>query len=155
MTDPCKVIELSGKTVVKVVCGHFHTLVLTDKGKVYAWGANYYNQLSTFFTDEILSPFMVNIPNVNKISDIAVIEYTSIVKSSEDQLVYIRGQLFAGMQIKEFVICEYTNMFDISNVTTAQSPISITSTHTDEECIILNDLEAAFDDSVSFCKLTC
>ncbi|KAG5325281.1 RCBT1 protein, partial [Pseudoatta argentina] len=132
--------------LVKVVCGHFHTLVLTDKGKVYAWGANYKNQLSSFHFDKILSPFMINIPNIRKISDIAIIEYASIFKSSEDQLIYIRGELF-GKKIKEFAICEYTNIFDICNLTMAQSPISIFHTYTDEENMILSNLEAAFNDS--------
>ncbi|XP_018369317.1 PREDICTED: RCC1 and BTB domain-containing protein 1-like [Trachymyrmex cornetzi] len=146
MTDPCKVIQFSSETVVKVVCGHYHTLVITDKGKVYAWGANYKKQLSSFFIDKSLSPFMINIPNVRKISDIAVIEYTSIVKSSEDQLVYIRGELF-GKKIKEYVICEYTNIFGICNSMMAHSPISIIHTYTDEESMILSDLETAFNDS--------
>ncbi|EGI61892.1 RCC1 and BTB domain-containing protein 1 [Acromyrmex echinatior] len=150
MTDPYKVIQFSGSTVVKVVCGHFHTLVLTDKGKVYAWGANYKKQLKSFHIDEVLTPFMINIPNVKKISDIAIIEYASIVKSSEDQLVYIRGELF-GKKIEEFAICEYTNIFDICNLTMAQSPISIFHTYTDEENMILSDLEAAFNDNSSSC----
>jgi len=30
--------------LVKVVCGAGHTLALTDKGELYAWGANCYKQ---------------------------------------------------------------------------------------------------------------
>ncbi|XP_018376623.1 PREDICTED: RCC1 and BTB domain-containing protein 1-like [Trachymyrmex cornetzi] len=146
ITIPCKVIEFSDETVVKVVCGNFHSFVLTDKGKVYGWGANYKKQLSTFLPRAILSPFKKDIPNIRKISDIAIIEFASIVKSSEDQLIYIQGELF-GIKIKEFAICEYTNMFDICNFMVAQSPISSIHTHTDEESMILSDLEAAFDDS--------
>ena len=31
----------------QVACGYAHTLVLTDEGQVYAWGANSYGQLGT------------------------------------------------------------------------------------------------------------
>jgi len=30
--------------LVKVACGSSHTIALTDKGKVYVWGANWYKQ---------------------------------------------------------------------------------------------------------------
>ncbi|XP_013204737.1 RCC1 and BTB domain-containing protein 2 [Microtus ochrogaster] len=33
--------------VSQVACGYAHTLVLTDEGEVYAWGANSYGQLGT------------------------------------------------------------------------------------------------------------
>ncbi|KYM93970.1 RCC1 and BTB domain-containing protein 1 [Cyphomyrmex costatus] len=59
MTNPCKVVELSGKTIVKIVCGHFHTLALTDKGVVYAWGVNYKKQLSSLHKNKIISPFKI------------------------------------------------------------------------------------------------
>ncbi|KYN12284.1 RCC1 and BTB domain-containing protein 1 [Trachymyrmex cornetzi] len=81
-----------------------------------------------------------------KASDIATIDGANAIKCSEDQLVYIWGELF-GKKIKELAICEYTNIFDICNLTTAQSPISITYEVTDEESMILSDLDAAFNDS--------
>lgn len=31
----------------QVACGYAHTLVLTDEGQIYAWGANSYGQLGT------------------------------------------------------------------------------------------------------------
>lgn len=31
--------------VFQVACGYAHTLVLTDEGQVYVWGANSYGQL--------------------------------------------------------------------------------------------------------------
>lgn len=31
----------------QVACGYAHTLVLTDEGQVYVWGANSYGQLGT------------------------------------------------------------------------------------------------------------
>ncbi|KAG5331631.1 RCBT1 protein, partial [Acromyrmex charruanus] len=55
----------------KVACGIHHTLALTDKGKVYG----------------------MNIYNVKKVSDIAVIDYKSFVKSSMGH-IYTWGFIF-------------------------------------------------------------
>ncbi|KYQ49672.1 RCC1 and BTB domain-containing protein 1 [Trachymyrmex zeteki] len=37
-TTPCQVDSLIGTVIVQVVCGDRHTLALTDKGDLYAWG---------------------------------------------------------------------------------------------------------------------
>jgi len=89
----------------------------------------------------------MNISDVTKILDIAALRDMSAIKS-EDGLVYICGNLF-NQRIKKFTICEYTNIFDICNSVTAQSPISTNHVYTNEEFFILNDLEAAFNDHVS------
>jgi len=44
--------------VVKVVCGHYHTLALIDKEEVYGWSASNCEQLNT--SKDISSPIMVN-----------------------------------------------------------------------------------------------
>ncbi|KAB1267662.1 RCC1 and BTB domain-containing protein 2 [Camelus dromedarius] len=44
---PCRIAALQGIRVQRVACGYAHTLVLTDEGQVYAWGANSYGQLGT------------------------------------------------------------------------------------------------------------
>jgi len=46
--------------LVKVACGINHTLALTDKGEVYAWGANSCKQSDFNKADSKLSPTMVN-----------------------------------------------------------------------------------------------
>lgn len=38
---PCRVAALQGIHVQWVACGYTHTLVLTDEGQVYAWGAKF------------------------------------------------------------------------------------------------------------------
>jgi len=86
--------------------------------------------------------------NIRKASDIAAICNTSAIKSSTDELVYIWGTL-AQLSVRKPVISEHTNIFDICNSMTGQSPISMVRIYTDEEYSILNDLEAAFDDHVS------
>jgi len=46
--------------LVKVACGSYHTLALTDKGKVYGWGANYCKESNPNREDDTLPPTMVN-----------------------------------------------------------------------------------------------
>lgn len=89
----------------------------------------------------------MNIPGVRKISDIAATEYQSVIKSSKDGLIYIWGEL-RNLSV-ENLVCEYTNIFDVCNVKTGQSPISMNRVYTDEETSILDDLAAAFNDRVS------
>jgi len=38
-------VEMEIDVSVKVCCGYKHTLVLTNKGKIYAWGDNNYGQI--------------------------------------------------------------------------------------------------------------
>jgi len=42
---PKLVKTLSDKVVVQIACGEYHTLALTDKGDVYAWGRGFEGQL--------------------------------------------------------------------------------------------------------------
>lgn len=72
----------------------------------------------------------------------------SFIKSNENGLVYMWGH-FANVSIKKPFVCEYTNVFDVFNSMTAQSSMSVVHEFTKEECDILNDLEAAFNDRVS------
>ncbi|ELK08879.1 RCC1 and BTB domain-containing protein 2 [Pteropus alecto] len=46
-STPCRIAALQGICVQRVACGYAHTLVLTDEGQVYVWGANSYGQLGT------------------------------------------------------------------------------------------------------------
>jgi len=86
--------------------------------------------------------------NIRKASDIAAIDSTSAI--STDGFVYIWGWL-ASLKVRKPIICEHTNIFDICNSMTGQSPISI-RTYRDEEYSLLKDFKAAFNDRVS---LTC
>jgi len=51
---------LAGKTIVQVVRGGYHTLVLTSEGKVYSWGFNFYGQLGDNTTTFRSVPVEVN-----------------------------------------------------------------------------------------------
>ncbi|XP_018059819.1 PREDICTED: RCC1 and BTB domain-containing protein 1-like [Atta colombica] len=129
----------------KVACGKDYTLALSDKGKIYGWGSNANGRLNLYYNDDVLSPIMINIANVKKVSDIAVIDYNNFVKSSKDGLMYAWGFIF-DISFKKPAICEYTNVFDISNSMIAHSPMSVPCEFTNEEFHILNDLETAFND---------
>ncbi|XP_011054534.1 PREDICTED: RCC1 and BTB domain-containing protein 2-like [Acromyrmex echinatior] len=142
--EPCKIAEFTGKTIVKVACGIDYTLALSDKGKLYGWGSNINGRLNLNYSDEIFSPIMMNIANVKKLSDIAVIDYNNFVKSSKDGFVYAWGFIF-DIPFKKPAVCEYTNVFDISNSMTAHSPMSVAYEFINEEFHILNDLETAFN----------
>jgi len=48
---------------VKVVCGDGHTLTLTNKGEVYAWGDNYYGQVGVNSNRKPSIPTVVYIYN--------------------------------------------------------------------------------------------
>jgi alpha-tubulin suppressor-like RCC1 family protein len=45
--NPCRVLNLQGIVITKVVCGYAHTMALSDVGALYVWGANSYGQLGT------------------------------------------------------------------------------------------------------------
>ena len=89
----------------------------------------------------------MNIDNVKKVSDIAVIDINNFVKSSKDGLVYAWGFIF-NIPFKKSTACEYTNAFDISDSMIAHSPMSVACEFINEEFHILNDLKTAFYDQV-------
>ncbi|KAG5309561.1 RCBT1 protein, partial [Acromyrmex insinuator] len=138
------VVTNNCKTFIKVACGFDYTLALSDKGKLYGWGSNT-NGLNLNYSKNILPPTMMNIDNVKKVSDIAVIDYSNFVKSSKDGLVYAWGFIF-NIPFKKSTACEYTNAFDISDSMIAHSPMSVACEFINEEFHILNDLKTAFDD---------
>ncbi|KAG5339696.1 RCBT1 protein, partial [Acromyrmex heyeri] len=134
------------KMYFKVASGIDYTLVLNNKGKLYGWGSNIYDQYNcnyNFYNNDF-SPVKINIDNVKNISDIAVIDYKNFVKSNVGH-IYMWGFIF-NVPIKKYVVCEFTNAFDIFNSTTAHSPISMAGEFINEEFHILNDLETVFDD---------
>ncbi|KAG5330949.1 RCBT1 protein, partial [Acromyrmex charruanus] len=141
--EPREIAAFAGKTIVKIACGIHHTLALTDK--VYGWGSNTYIQLNlNNRVDLISSPIKINIDNVKKVSDIAVIDYKSFIKSSMGH-IYTWSFIF-NVPIQKLVVCEYTNAFDICDSMIAHSPMSVACEFINEEFHILNDLETAFND---------
>jgi len=55
-------VEVEIDVSVKVTCGYCHTLAITNKGEIYAWGRNYYGQVGVNVTANdynCSSPIMV------------------------------------------------------------------------------------------------
>ncbi|XP_018362146.1 PREDICTED: RCC1 and BTB domain-containing protein 1-like [Trachymyrmex cornetzi] len=77
--------------VDKVTCGLNHTLVLTDKGAIYAWGGNKFSQLGTGQMDQFCSiPVMVSQMEKMRWVDIAALNNTSVAVTEAGR-VYVWG----------------------------------------------------------------
>ncbi|KYN16306.1 RCC1 and BTB domain-containing protein 1 [Trachymyrmex cornetzi] len=148
-----KLLPLSHEIIVKVAAGFDHILALTDKGRVYGWGANTHGQLNFNRNygqaERLESPSEIHIPNVRKVSDIAAMKFMSAVKSSDDGLVYIQGCLH-GKKIRRFAVCEYTNIFDRYN--SSFHSLKENHTCTQEEHEIEDSLICAFNNRVSLLR---
>lgn len=87
---PREVEGLKEHKIVKVDCGSEHTIVLTDKGKLFAFGNNRYGQLGVQGQNSVQlnSPEKISIPlNIGKVKDFAC---------GEDHNAYIchKGNLY-------------------------------------------------------------
>lgn len=49
--------------VARIACGADHTLAITDKGELYAWGVGQYGNLGTGETNDEYEPVRIEIPN--------------------------------------------------------------------------------------------
>ncbi|KAL2310884.1 hypothetical protein Nmel_002563 [Mimus melanotis] len=89
---PCRIAALQGIRVQRVACGYAHTLVLTDEGQIYAWGANSYGQLGTGNKSNQSYPTTV-IVDKDRVIEIAACHsaHTSAAKTQSGQ-VYMWGQ---------------------------------------------------------------
>ncbi|XP_028577631.1 RCC1 and BTB domain-containing protein 1 isoform X3 [Podarcis muralis] len=89
---PCRVAALQGLCVMQVACGYAHTMVLTDEGLLYAWGANTYGQLGTGSKSNQLSPVQIMMEK-ERVVEIAACHsaHTSAAKT-QSGLVYMWGQ---------------------------------------------------------------
>ncbi|KAM3861697.1 RCC1 and BTB domain-containing protein 1-like isoform 2-T2 [Diretmus argenteus] len=89
---PCRLVALQGLCVQQIVSGYTHSLALTDKGLLYAWGANTYGQLGTGNKSNQLSPVQI-MSEKERIVEIAACHatHTSAAKTQSGQ-VYMWGQ---------------------------------------------------------------
>nr|KAF6428368.1 RCC1 and BTB domain containing protein 2 [Rousettus aegyptiacus] len=91
-STPCRIAALQGIRVQRVACGYAHTLVLTDEGQVYVWGANSYGQLGTGNKSNQTYPTPVTVEK-ERIIEIAACHsaHTSAAKTQGGH-VYMWGQ---------------------------------------------------------------
>ncbi|XP_069019943.1 RCC1 and BTB domain-containing protein 1-like [Embiotoca jacksoni] len=110
---PCRLIALQGLCIQQVVSGYGHCLALTDKGLLYAWGANTYGQLGTGNKSNHLSPVQIMADKDSRIVEIAACHstHTSAAKTQIGQ-VYMWGQC-RGQSIMLPHPTHFTNTDDV------------------------------------------
>ncbi|XP_018317351.1 RCC1 and BTB domain-containing protein 1 [Mycetomoellerius zeteki] len=130
--------------VVKVTCGLNHTLVLTDKGNIYAWGANNFGQLG-IGNKELGSskPVMAKQMEKTRWIDIAALNNSSIAVNEAGR-VYVWGDCRG----KSILTPTGTSSFNVHDALAHYGPsIMHKPLILDEELDILGCLGIAFDDS--------
>ncbi|XP_076674441.1 uncharacterized protein LOC143372273 [Andrena cerasifolii] len=94
--QPCKVTELTGIVIEKVMCGSEHTLALSNAGILYTWGANTYGQLgcSAETLQKVYNPIQIEIPLLGRVLDMAASHYNHIsVVMEEGNRVFVWGHV--------------------------------------------------------------
>ncbi|XP_011053149.1 PREDICTED: RCC1 and BTB domain-containing protein 1-like [Acromyrmex echinatior] len=130
--------------VVKVTCGFEHTLALTDKGNIYAWGGNMSGQLGIGNQTECCKPIMVKQIEKMRWIDITALNNSSIAVTEAGR-VYIWGVDCHGKSIVTPTIASSSN---ISDMLVHYGPnVMQKSMILDEEPNILECLRIAFDNS--------
>ena len=73
ITRPTEITDIpTGETITQIACGYYHTMFLTNSGKVYGRGNNYYNQVSSNTGDIIYLTEITDFPEtVETITQIA------------------------------------------------------------------------------------
>ncbi|KMQ89857.1 rcc1 and btb domain-containing protein 1 [Lasius niger] len=145
---PRKITAMSGKVIVKVACGSEHTLALTDEGKVYTWGKNDNGQLGV--NDKLKSStlVMVNLPEMEKVLDIAAYGNLSVAVGS-NKTVYVWGDCFGEIITTPFPtgLSRIHDAFAYNTTSVMHRPLTV-STNSDVEKVlnIFEFLGALFDD---------
>lgn len=102
-TRPVEVMSsssvMAGKRIKEVSAGGYHVLALSEDGKVYSWGYNYYGQLGDSSTINRKTPVEVNFSGVlgtgQYIESIAA-SYSSSAAVSNTGMVYTWGENSKG-----------------------------------------------------------
>ncbi|KAL6424473.1 hypothetical protein ACFW04_009910 [Cataglyphis niger] len=150
-------ITMISEKIVDVACGNKHTLALTDKGKIYAWGYNTNGQIGV---NNILNskPIMVHVSEMREVSEIAAYGNTSVAIGN-NKTIYVWGDCFGQDIITPFPtkFSKIHDAFAYNKLRVMHKPLTVP--RNDYEYVIegLNVLEsigAAFDDpSTSDCTL--
>ncbi|GAB1865176.1 RCC1 and BTB domain-containing protein 1 [Camponotus japonicus] len=152
---PRKIKNISDK-IVKVTCGYDHTLTLTNKGKIYAWGNNSYGQIGVnknYNELECCGPIMVNVPEMGKVLDIAALCYLSVAVGY-DRIIYVWGH-FCSEHIFVPFPTKFSRIHDAiaySGYRLLWEPLTVFTNnykYVEEELNILESVGAAFDDPLT------
>ncbi|BES95734.1 Hypothetical protein chromosome condensation (RCC1) and BTB (POZ) domain containing protein [Nesidiocoris tenuis] len=147
--NPCRIMALSNTVIVKVVCGNAHTLALSDEGKVYAWGANTYGQLSMPTKTNVPQPEQI-LQNIGRVVDIAASHYSHISAAmTQNSRVYMWGQC-RGQCVVEPTLTPFTSLHEVfacySLPSVTYKPVVISW---DQDTTVESSLKAAFDDQAT------
>ncbi|EFN67522.1 RCC1 and BTB domain-containing protein 2, partial [Camponotus floridanus] len=150
---PRKIITLSDK-IIKAVCGDEHTLALTSKGEMYAWGSNSYGELGVNSNQEPSGPIVVNIPEMGKVLDIVAYRSSSVAVGC-DRIIYVWGHFYHDFWITTPFATKFSNIHDAfaHSMWGSMHNSSIVFTNTfkyiEDVLNILESLKAIFDDQLS------
>ncbi|XP_023712816.2 RCC1 and BTB domain-containing protein 1 [Cryptotermes secundus] len=110
--NPCRVLNLQGIVITKVVCGYAHTMALSDVGALYVWGANTYGQLGTGNRSNVSAPVHVA-SEIGRIVDVAATHYNHISTAmTQNSKVYMWGQC-RGQNVKSPTETPFTSLHDV------------------------------------------
>ncbi|XP_072763679.1 RCC1 and BTB domain-containing protein 1-like isoform X2 [Anoplolepis gracilipes] len=134
--------------IVKVTCGDDHTLALTDKGKVYAWGRNICGQVGVSNELKFSGSIMVNVPEM--VVDIAAYGDSSVAVGIS-KIIYIWGDYFSQHITAPFStkFLRIHDAFVHSRLNAMYKPLIVSAgacEYIKELLNILESLGAAFDD---------
>nr|BDV49870.1 MAG: RCBTB1-like protein [Metapenaeopsis lamellata majanivirus] len=109
---PCKVTGLQGIIIIKIACGHSHTLALSNEGNLYAWGSNICGQLGTGYITDQCSPVRAA-QNIGRIVNIASIYNCSLSAAmTENAKVYLWGYC-KGQNVVNPLETELSNLHEV------------------------------------------
>ncbi|KAL5005406.1 hypothetical protein ScPMuIL_018862 [Solemya velum] len=153
--NPCKVQALQGIYVCQIACGYAHTLVLSDEGSLYSWGANSYGQLGTGNKANLVTPAKVNAES-ERFVEVAASHYSHISTAlTETGKVFMWGQC-KGQSIMSPLNTKFTTTDDVF-AAFSSPPVTWRTFSLDhlQGCRILQCLARSFDDlSTSDVKFT-
>ncbi|KAJ6632656.1 Alsin like, partial [Pseudolycoriella hygida] len=86
-----QVLGLTGQGVVKVCCGNEHSVAITLDGRLFLWGNNNQQQISTEEIEDVSSPRRYR--NAQNVLDVACGSYSTIILHNDLQIKEIRKEL--------------------------------------------------------------
>ncbi|XP_029168902.1 RCC1 and BTB domain-containing protein 1-like isoform X2 [Nylanderia fulva] len=133
-------INVNDKVIVKVACGFEHTLVLTDEGKVYAWGNNDKGQIGVNNNLSFSSVTMVDISEL--VLDIGASANFSVAVGT-NETIYVWGDCFDQKITSPFLtgLSTIHDAFAYSRMKFMHKPMAILDSDLEEVLNILKSLE--------------
>lgn len=92
---PVFVSSLANETIIAISAGQYHSLALTDSGKLYTWGWGVHGQLGHGDVEDVRTPKQVEFFKETKIAQIAAGHAHSLVLTTNG-IVYAFGSNFFG-----------------------------------------------------------